>query len=137
MHSAVCDLVSVNKPGIRTAKVAFTCEVGMQFVRYRTVKSRADVISGILNCVCPQCGGRMGGRGKEFRCQGECLTDWRQAWEQASDEFGMRSRRRVRGSGIGKIPPMSSTDPQTQPVMETRPPMQDLIFAGQGSVEND
>jgi len=79
----------------------------------------------------------MGGRGKEFRCQGECLTDWRQAWERASAEFGMRSRRRVRRSSIGKISQMSSTYPQTQPVMETRPPMQDLILAGQGSVEND
>jgi hypothetical protein len=64
----------------------------MQFMRYNTVKSDADVISGILNCVCPECGGRMGERGKEFRCQGECLTDWRQAWEQASAELGTRSK---------------------------------------------
>jgi len=42
-----------------------------------------EVVSGILNCVCPECGGRMGGAGKEFKCQGECLTDWRPAWEQA------------------------------------------------------
>jgi hypothetical protein len=79
----------------------------------------------------------MGGRGKEFRCQGKCLTDWRQAWERASAEFGMRSRRRVRGSSIGKISQMSSTDPQTQPAVETTTPMRGLIFAGQGSVEND
>ena len=40
-----------------------------------------DIISGILNWVCPECGGRMGGRTREFKCQGECLTDWRDVWE--------------------------------------------------------
>jgi len=76
----------------------------------------------------------MGGRGMEFRCQGECLTDWRQAWEQASAEFGMPSRKRPTGSSLA-----CSTNPQTRltPVPETRAPMQDLIFAAQGSVEND
>jgi hypothetical protein len=109
----------------------------MQFVRYRTGKSSAEVISGILNCVCPECGGRMGERGKEFRCQGECLTDWRQAWELAAAESGMRLRGRVRVSGTGRISPMSRAVFQTQPVMETRPPMQDLILAGQESIDND
>ena len=47
-----------------------------------TVVGSGDVISGILNWVCPGCGGRMGGPGKEFKCQGECLTDWRLIWEQ-------------------------------------------------------
>lgn len=65
----------------------------MQFLRCSAVRSGEDVISGILNCVCPECGGRMGERGKEFRCQGECLTDWRQAWEQASAELRPRSKR--------------------------------------------
>jgi hypothetical protein len=65
----------------------------MQFIRCSRGKSGEDVISGILNCVCPECGGRMGERGKEFRCQGECLTDWRQAWERASAEFGTRPKR--------------------------------------------
>jgi tRNA(Ile2) C34 agmatinyltransferase TiaS len=54
----------------------------MQFMKWSTVQAGADVISGILNCVCPDCGGRMGGHGKEFKCQGECLRDWRQIWEQ-------------------------------------------------------
>jgi hypothetical protein len=40
-----------------------------------------DVISGILNWVCPECGGRMGGPTKEFKCQGQCRKDWRAAWE--------------------------------------------------------
>jgi hypothetical protein len=32
--------------------------------------------------VCPECGGRMGGRTKESKCQGECLRDWRDVWER-------------------------------------------------------
>jgi tRNA(Ile2) C34 agmatinyltransferase TiaS len=55
----------------------------------------AAVISGILNCVCPDCGGSMGGAGEEFKCQGECQTDWRPLWEQlASAEFHPPSRKR-------------------------------------------
>ena len=68
----------------------------MQFTRCSTARSGVDVISGILNCVCPECGGRMGERGREFRCQGECLRDWRQAWEQASAGLGPRSKRSIR-----------------------------------------
>ena len=82
--------------GSRIVEVILLCEVGMQFLRSSTVRSSSTVISGILNCVCPECGGRMGERGKEFRCQGECLTDWRQAWEQASAEIGPRSTRSAR-----------------------------------------
>jgi hypothetical protein len=40
-----------------------------------------DIIPDILNWVCPGCGGRMGGRTQEFKCQGECRTDWRDVWE--------------------------------------------------------
>jgi|ERR1700751_4735197 tRNA(Ile2) C34 agmatinyltransferase TiaS len=82
--------------GSRNAELLVIGEVQMQFIRCNAVKSGEDVISGILNCVCPECGGRMGERGKEFRCQGECLTDWRQAWEQASAELRPRSKRTVR-----------------------------------------
>jgi tRNA(Ile2) C34 agmatinyltransferase TiaS len=64
----------------------------MSFMRYTAVRSSAEVISGILNCVCPECGGRMGERGEEFRCQGECLTDWRQTWERASANFQFRPK---------------------------------------------
>jgi hypothetical protein len=56
-------------------------EVSMQFMKWSTVQASRNVISGILNCVCPDCGGRMGERGKEFKCQGECQKDWRQIWE--------------------------------------------------------
>ncbi len=43
----------------------------------------ANCISAIRNLVCPQCGGRMGGRMKEFQCQGRCGTDWRNVWESS------------------------------------------------------
>jgi len=49
----------------------------MRFIRLSAIKATADVVSGILNWVWPECGGRMGGRGKEFKCQGECQMDWR------------------------------------------------------------
>jgi hypothetical protein len=32
----------------------------MRFIRVDTAKTSADVMSGILNCVCPECGGSMG-----------------------------------------------------------------------------
>jgi hypothetical protein len=43
-----------------------------------------NIISCILNWVCPECGGRVGGRTKEFKCQGKCLRDWRDVWEGRS-----------------------------------------------------
>jgi len=85
-------VVTATAKRITDREVILDCEVGMQFIRSSTVRSSPAVISGILNCVCPECGGRMGERGKEFRCQGECLTDWRQTWEQASAEIGSRSK---------------------------------------------
>src|SRR5580704_6818894 len=51
----------------------------------------SEVISSILNCVCPDCGGSMGGTGEEFRCRDECQTDWRPLWEQLSSA-GLHSR---------------------------------------------
>ena len=54
----------------------------MKVIRLSAIKATVDVVSGILNWVCPECGGRMGGRGKEFKCQGECQMDWRQVWER-------------------------------------------------------
>jgi hypothetical protein len=32
----------------------------------------AELRSGITNLVCPECGGPMGGRSKEFKCRGRC-----------------------------------------------------------------
>jgi hypothetical protein len=58
----------------------------MSSLNMTRVVLNANVVSGILNWVCPGCGGRMGGRGKEFKCQGECQTDWRQVWEEVLSE---------------------------------------------------
>src|ERR1700733_3339842 len=55
----------------------------MAFIRLSRFKASAEVVSSILNWVCPECGGRMGGRGSEFQCQGECQMDWRQFWERS------------------------------------------------------
>jgi|HubBroStandDraft_6_1064221.scaffolds.fasta_scaffold16515_4 tRNA(Ile2) C34 agmatinyltransferase TiaS len=41
-----------------------------------------EVVSNILNWICPECGGRMGGEGLEFKCRGKCQTDWRGLWNQ-------------------------------------------------------
>src|SRR5579864_5536792 len=82
----------------------------MRFMRCNLVRSSGDVISGILNCVCPECGGRMGERGEEFRCQGECLTDWRQTWERASADFRFRRKRAARKSDAVHILGESSAD---------------------------
>jgi hypothetical protein len=83
----------------------------MRFMRCTVVRSSADVISGILNCVCPECGGRMGERGEEFRCQGECLTDWRQTWERASANFRFRPKRAATKSSVVEIPGKSDAVP--------------------------
>lgn len=53
----------------------------MSVMRLSRLKTTRELISGILNWVCPECGGRMGGRGEEFKCQGACQIDWRQFWE--------------------------------------------------------
>jgi hypothetical protein len=42
----------------------------------------AKLLSAIRNLVCPECGGPMGGRSKEFKCRGQCGKDWRPEWER-------------------------------------------------------
>ena len=56
-------------------------EVRIHFKRYNAVRSLGDVISSILNCVCEWV--EDGEPGKEFKCQGECRTDWREVWDRA------------------------------------------------------
>jgi hypothetical protein len=69
---------------------------------YAMSQTSEDIISGILNWVCPECGGRMGGLTKEFKCQGQCRTDWRTVWESRIAKPGKnpnsRSRTRCRTS---------------------------------------
>lgn len=54
----------------------------MAFIRLSSYRTRNEVLSSILNLVCPECGGRMGGRGREFKCQGTCQMDWRPLWDR-------------------------------------------------------
>jgi hypothetical protein len=35
-------------------------------------ESNAQIISSIINLICPQCGGRM----SEFQCEGRCCRNW-------------------------------------------------------------
>jgi hypothetical protein len=75
----------------------FKREVCMELTMRQSARAMADVMSGILNLVCPDCGGRLGGPGKEFKCQGKCQTDWRQVWEGLlSSEISGNSRKATR-----------------------------------------
>lgn len=55
----------------------------MAFIQLSSLRETTEVLSSILNCICPECGGRMGGPGKEFKCQGKCQIDWRPIWESS------------------------------------------------------
>jgi hypothetical protein len=43
-------------------------------------ESNAQIISSIINLICPQCGGRM----SEFQCEGRCCRNWLAEWEWAN-----------------------------------------------------
>ena len=47
----------------------------MPAMRSAAIGVSSEVISGILNCVCPDCSGSMGGAGKEFKCRGGRQAD--------------------------------------------------------------
>jgi len=51
----------------------------------------AQIISSIINLVCPQCGGRM----SEFQCEGKCRRNWLAEWEWAN-HVTRSSRSRLR-----------------------------------------
>jgi len=61
----------------------------MTYLRLSAGKVPSEMISSIMNCVCPECGGSMGGRGQEFKCQGQCQKNWRQVWDEHAN--GSRS----------------------------------------------
>ena len=46
------------------------------------VRFNTDLLSAILNLICPDCGAAMGGRSREFECRGRCGKDWRPEWER-------------------------------------------------------
>jgi hypothetical protein len=53
----------------------------MPYTNSPTTQTADDMLSSILNCICPGCGGSMGTPGREFKCQGRCQTDWRAFWD--------------------------------------------------------
>ena len=53
----------------------------MRYTSSTSDQTADDMLSNILNCVCPGCGGQMGNPGQEFKCQGRCQTDWRAFWD--------------------------------------------------------
>ena len=61
---------------------------------HTTLPASEDVISDILNWVCPECGGRMGGSTNAFKCEGECQADWRDVWERRLAESARTPTRR-------------------------------------------
>jgi hypothetical protein len=56
-------------------------------------ESNAQIISSIINLVCPQCGGRM----SEFQCEGRCCRNWLTEWEWANLLVSRSSKPRVPG----------------------------------------
>ena len=44
----------------------------MRVTKWGADRANSDVMSGILDCASPDCGGSMGGAGSEFQCQGKC-----------------------------------------------------------------
>ena len=56
-------------------------------------ESNAQIISSIINMVCPQCGGRM----SEFQCEGRCRRNWLAEWEWAN-----QATRSYRGKPLGR-----------------------------------
>ena len=56
----------------------------MQQLTFTAVRSNENIISNILDLICPECGGPMGGPRMEFECEGQCQTDWRHFGELKS-----------------------------------------------------
>ena len=78
----------------------------MQLVRWGADRTSAEVMSGILNCVCPECGRSMGGVGREFKSQGQWRTDWRQIWERIfSGGMNQRTTEAIRPNLVQRTQP--------------------------------
>ena len=81
---AQCTSFCEFEPGgaITRLKVRCFLQALMQDKELTRLRTSEDLISSILNWVCPECGGRMGGPGNEFICHGKCKTNWRPVWER-------------------------------------------------------
>jgi ribosomal protein S27AE len=65
-------------------------------------RSKESVLSAILNCLCPECGGVIELHSNQFKCLGRCGKQWRAIWEStkrdAAQPRSVDSYRRVRRS---------------------------------------
>jgi len=61
-------------------------------------ESNAQIISSIINLICPQCGGPM----SEFQCDGRCRRNWLAEWEWAN-QATRNSKPRVLGYRVQHI----------------------------------
>jgi len=48
-----------------------------------TTRETERVISAIINCVCPECGGPIVPYEEKLNCSGQCGRDWRPVWKRA------------------------------------------------------
>ena len=66
------------------------------------------MISAIVNCICPECGGALGVPTNQFRCRGQCGKDWRFAWNDAQSNrqqvLRAGDQRQVPGSRKESLP---------------------------------
>ena len=65
-------------------------------------RSKQNVRSAIVNCLCPECGGAIELHSNQFRCLGRCGKEWRAIWESAKRDAAQKrpadNHRRVRRS---------------------------------------
>lgn len=73
---------SIGSEGLNGSLGRTLASEGKTSTSHGQLRLSAKLLSAIRNLVCPECGGPMGGRSKEFKCQGECGTDWRSVWER-------------------------------------------------------
>src|ERR1700752_2787019 len=46
-----------------------------------SIGSSQNVLSALVNCLCPECGGAIELRSNQFICLGRCGKQWRDIWE--------------------------------------------------------
>lgn len=78
----------------------------MNSVTVQATLLSSSEVSSILNLICPRCGGPLGGRSNEFKCQGLCRKDWHGEWQSSQPSANSNgttrrsSRRRMAHSSL-------------------------------------
>jgi hypothetical protein len=104
--TALCNVIDVTCLNANSTSLSLLCTLEQEmhsalwndFSRGAYADNEQDYNRGQSRCdirVCPGCGGRMGGRGQEVKCQVECLTDWLLILERMlSDKVNVPSKGR-------------------------------------------